>query len=101
MAEKYVQQTKYKYEQNASLVLQGNKGAPKGENEPTGEGSTLVGTKMAGFGDRVQRNKPTELKEKAVKKLEKQAKQANKEVLKRKKEGLVDQETTMIDTTGG
>ena len=54
MAEKYVQNTKYKYELNASLVIQGDKGgANRNENDPSGEGSTLVGTKMAGFGDRV------------------------------------------------
>ena len=75
MAEKYVQNTKYKYELNASLVIQGNKsGAPRGENDPSGEGSTLAGGKLAGFGDRVQRTKPTELQEKALKKLEKQNK---------------------------
>lgn len=72
MAEKYVQNTKYKYELNASLVIQGNQGgAPRGENEPTGEGNTLVGTKLAGFGDRAQRTKPTELQAKAVDKLKK------------------------------
>ena len=86
MAEKYVQNTKYKYELNASLVIQGNQsGAPRQENEPSGEGSTLANTKLASFGDRVQRTKPTELQAKAKQKLEKQAKQANKEVLKRKK----------------
>lgn len=75
MAEKYVQNTKYKYELNASLVIQGNQtGANRNENEPTGEGSTLAGTKLAGFGDRVQRSKPTELLNKAQEKLQKQAK---------------------------
>ena len=75
MAEKYVQNTKYKYELNASLVIQGDKsGAPRGENDPSGEGSTLAGQKMATFGDRVAKTKPTELQAKAVKKLEKQAK---------------------------
>ena len=75
MAETYVKNTKYKYELNASLVIQGNKsGAPRGENDPTGEGSTLAGTKLSSFGDKVQRTKPTELQEKALKKLEKQAK---------------------------
>ena len=105
MAEKYVQNTKYKYELNASLVIQGNQsGAPRQENEPSGEGSTLANTKLASFGDRVQRTKPTELQAKAKQKLEKQAKQANKEVLKRKKSITGAQEgqaeaTTMIDTT--
>lgn len=71
MAEKYVQNTKYKYELNASLVIQGNQGggAARNENDPSGEGATLVGTKLAGFGDKVQRTKPTELQEKAAKKL--------------------------------
>ena len=74
MAEKYVQNTKYKYELNASLVIQGNQGggAPRGgENDPTGEGSSLAATKLKSFGDKVQRTKPTELKAKAQEKLEK------------------------------
>ena len=72
MAEKYVQNTKYKYELNASLVIQGDKsGAPRGDNDPSGEGSTLAATKLSGFGDKVQRTKPTELQQKALQKLEK------------------------------
>ena len=34
-----------------------------GENEPSGEGESLVKTKMAPFGDLAQREKPPELKE--------------------------------------
>ena len=75
MAENIVQKSKYKYEQNASLVIQGNQsGAPRQENEPSGEGTTLAGRHMAAFGDRVERTKPVELKDKAAKKLEKQHK---------------------------
>ena len=99
MAEKYVQNTKYKYELNASLVIQGNQGgAPRNENEPSGEGTSLARTKLATFGDRAQRSKPTELLEKAQKKLEKKVKQADKEVLKRKKEQ--DGPSKMINTGG-
>ena len=62
----------------------------------------MAGTKLSGFGDRVQRTKPTELQEKALKKLEKQAKQSNKEVLNRKKGGSqAAGSAAMIDTTGG
>ena len=70
MAEKYVQNTKYKYDLNASLVIQGNQsGAPRQENEPSGEGTTLAGKSLATFGDRVEKTKPAELKEKAAKKV--------------------------------
>ena len=101
MAEKKVQQSKYKYELNASLVIQGSQaGAPRQDNEPSGEGTTLAGTTMAQFGDRVARSKPTELKEKAVKKLEQQAKHSHKEVLKRRK-GAGEEGAVMIDTEGG
>ena len=62
----------------------------------------MAGTKLSGFGDRVQRTKPTELQEKALKKLEKQAKQSNKEVLNRKKGGSqAAGSAAMIDTTIG
>ena len=75
MAEKYVQNTKYKYALNASLVIQGNQsGAPRQGDEPSGEGATLAGRQLAGFGDRVEKTKPVELKDKAAKKLEQQAK---------------------------
>ena len=76
MAEKYVQNTKYKYELNASLVIQGNQGGgPRGgENDPSGEGSSLAASKLKSLGDKVQRTKPTELQAKAHQKLEKQAK---------------------------
>ena len=54
MAEKLVQNTKYTYGLNASLVIQGNQsGAPRQENEPTGEGMTLAGRQLASFGDRI------------------------------------------------
>lgn len=68
MAEKHVQNTKYKYDLNASLVIQS--GPTKTENEPNGEGTSLVGKLKGGFGDRVAKGKPEELTEKAVKKLE-------------------------------
>ena len=75
MAEKLVQNTKYTYGLNASLVIQGNQtGAPRQENEPTGEGMTLAGRQLAAFGDRIQQTKPTELKEQARKQKEKQLK---------------------------
>jgi len=69
MAEKYVQNTKYKYDLNASLVIQGGPGQSRNENEPSGEGTSLVGKLTAGFGDRAQRSKPVEIRDKAVKKL--------------------------------
>ena len=86
MAEKYVQNTKYQYGLNASLVIQGNpSGPPRQGDEPSGEGTTLAGKQLAGFGDRVEKTKPAELKDKAAKKLEKQAKSQHTEVLRRKK----------------
>jgi hypothetical protein len=39
---------------------QGGGGGPN-ENEPTGEAATLIGKKMARFGDLAQREKPPEL----------------------------------------
>jgi hypothetical protein len=54
MAEKQAKESKYKYSLNAGLVLQGG---PKGPQLPSGEGETLVGRRLAGFGDRVTREK--------------------------------------------
>jgi len=75
MAEKYVQNTKYKYDLNASLVISGNAkkggGGGEGGNDPSGEGASLAGRNLNTFGDRVVKEKPQEIKEKALKKLEK------------------------------
>lgn len=80
MTENYVQKTKYKYDlvwklisltylQNSNLVIQGGHrggdrgpgggGGPNNEsNEPSGEADTLVGKRIAQFGDLVKREKP-------------------------------------------
>ncbi len=61
MTEKEAQRTKYKYDlvriapilniQNSNLVIQGQ--STNRENEPSGEGNTLAGKKLAPFGDLV------------------------------------------------
>ena len=86
MAEKLVQNTKYTYGLNASLVIQGNQGggAPRQDNEPTGEGSTLAGRQLAAFGDRTQQTKPTELKERVQKQKQKQQKAKERDLLKKR-----------------
>ena len=78
MTENYVQKTKYKYDlvnlsslqyvltyfQNSNLVISGGNrggdrtGGPNDQNEPSGEADTLVGKRLATFGDLVQREKP-------------------------------------------
>ncbi len=78
MTENYVQRTKYKYDlvridsrltnfvQNSNLVIQGGNrggdrtGGPNESNEPSGEADTLVGKRMAQFGDLALREKPPE-----------------------------------------
>ncbi|CDW82626.1 u5 small nuclear ribonucleoprotein 200 kda helicase [Stylonychia lemnae] len=63
MTEKEVQRTKYKYVLNSNLVIQGSANLSR-ENEPSGEGESLVGRKLAPFGDLVEREKPPQLKTK-------------------------------------
>lgn len=76
MAEQHVFNTKYKYDLNASLVQSQSRSnqasnVNQSESKPVGDGSgeTLAGRNLPSFGDRVQRTAPTELKEKAEKKL--------------------------------
>lgn len=63
MTEKQTKESKYKYTLNSNLVLQGqNKDGGgsrnnKGQQLPSGEGESLAGKKLAGFGDRIVREK--------------------------------------------
>jgi hypothetical protein len=60
-----VRNTQHKYTENASKVIS-SKGGQKGPTQEgidqSGEAATLVGRKLAGFGDRVVREKPVEEK---------------------------------------
>lgn len=84
MSDRYVQGTKYQYSLNSNLVISGGRGGGPNENEPSGEGDTLAGKKLATFGDRAQRERPPEVI--AQEKMKRAQDAASKNATKKKKD---------------